>query len=282
MFRISIPELSTVGRVSRVVVTAHRAGFPMGGNSHLLKAHIVPLIVTGRGVSLIGGATKRGPLMSLTPCGGQGMKVMAAKGRMFCKEVGSAFAPMVVRGVGSCNTRVRKRVLYGSSVRGVATTVVGLGRRKTSLVIYANNVDISPSSGAPNTVGGAKTEVMSCNTPMLPKTVFLLSCLRSNAPMVKLPKYIVCTGTAMFSLILPHVVTNVRIAGGSLTRVKGNKFYLNYGRYRCPGYDFKGNMWRRSEEGGRKGTCNEMNAKDATKACGDGEKGKGYAAFTSV
>lgn len=150
---------------------------------------------------------------------------------MFGKHVRSGFAPVLINGLTRCNYRVACRGAYSSSPTKVATTVLRTGTTNYRLVFAANNVDMSPSSHAPLTVGGANTRVVACNTPILPNTVFLIDCL-SNIPIYNLPNYIVCTGHAVFSLLLPHLLTSSPVATRSVTQLNRNKLYLNYTRYR--------------------------------------------------
>lgn len=116
-------------------------------------------------------------------------------------------------------------------------------------MIYANKVDISPSSEAPLSVEGTASRIVACNTPMLPNTVFVLTCGK-RVPITNLPKYMVCTEEAVFSLILPEVTTNRELDMRSFAILKRNKLYLGYRMYACPGYKFKG-WWSRKRLRGR-------------------------------
>ncbi len=209
-------RLQQINDVPDVIVATLHNHSPVKVGERVAGAKVIPLVVGEDTVQKVEAICASGePVISVAPYLPHKLGCLITGREIFEGRIKDGFAPVLTEKAAAYNLGEPLIRCCPDDADLIAASIKELITEGCSLIVITGGMSVDPDDVTPGGIRKTGAEIIKYGAPALPGAMFLLAYLK-EIPLVGLPACAMYFSTTVFDLILPRLLTGIRVSAGDI------------------------------------------------------------------
>ena len=216
LLTVDTHRLKEINALGEMMIATRHSHFPVKAGDKLAGTRVIPLIISAEKMEeakQIGGGS---PLLALHPFRPLKVGIVTTGSEVYHGRIQDTFTPVIREKLAEYGAEAPWNRVLPDASEEITSTILEMADAGAEMILCTGGMSVDPDDRTPLAIKNTGAEMISYGAPVLPGAMFLLSYLRGSIPVVGLPGCVMYAKRTIFDLMLPRLISGLRVSAGEL------------------------------------------------------------------
>jgi molybdenum cofactor synthesis domain-containing protein len=219
LFVVDAVRLNAINALDEIMIATLPTYYPVKKGDKLAGTRVIPLVIEKAKLQIavkVGGKT---PIMEVRPYKQLKTGLITTGNEVFHHRIDDTFSPVVIAKLKQYGIEVYSHVIIGDDKEAITSSILKMKSEGADLILCTGGMSVDADDRTPGAIKDTGAAIVSYGAPVLPGAMFLLAYFDNGTTVMGLPGCVMYAKTTIFDLILPRVVSGLKVSEKSLDQL---------------------------------------------------------------
>jgi len=227
LLTIKRDRLLAVNSLGEMMIASRHGGTAVKKGDKICGTRVIPLVIEKEKMARAKEAAGAEPIFNIIPFKAKNFGVITTGSEVFKGRIQDTFTPVIEEKLAEFGGKMTEHVILDDDHEKVTAAIKEMLDAGVDMVICTGGMSVDPDDRTPLAIKNSGAEIISYGSPVLPGAMFLLSYMQDGRPVLGLPGCVMYAKRTIFDLVLPFLVSDVRISASDLAAYGEGGLCLN-------------------------------------------------------
>ncbi|MGI5849455.1 MAG: molybdopterin-binding protein [Christensenellales bacterium] len=238
MLTIDVARLNTVNALGEMMIATRHGGYAVKKGDKLAGTRVIPLTIHKDKMAKAKEAAEDKPLLNVKPFTKKKVGVITTGNEVFLGRIKDTFTPVIADKFAEFGSQIDWHMVLGDSSEKITAAIREMLDAGMDIVVCTGGMSVDPDDRTPLAIRSSGVQIVTYGAPVLPGTMFILAYTEDGRAMMGLPGCVMYAHRTIFDLVLPSIMSNVRVTAEQLVQYGEGGLCLNCGECHFPNCAF--------------------------------------------
>jgi molybdenum cofactor synthesis domain-containing protein len=218
LFTVKQECLRAVNSLGEMIIATRHGGFAVKKGDKLAGTRVIPLIIAKKKMDKAKETAGNAPLLHVVQFKKKKIGIVTTGSEIYYKRIVDNFTPVVIEKFAEFGSEVVKQVILADDQENITAAIKEMLADGVDIVVCTGGMSVDPDDRTPLAIKNSGVKIVSYGAPVLPGAMFLLAYNTDGRPVIGLPGCVMYSRRTIFDLVLPHILTDIKIGAEKLAK----------------------------------------------------------------
>jgi len=211
LFQIDVDRLNKINSLGEMMIATRHNNFPVKKGDKLAGTRIIPLVIEKEKMEEAKKIAGDKPLFDLLTYKHKRVGIVTTGNEVFYGRIKDTFGPVILEKLLEYDVTILGQEIVDDNLENITNTINKFLDQGADMIVCTGGMSVDPDDLTPSAIKNTGAEIISYGAPVLPGAMFLLSYYNGDIPIVGLPGCVMYSKRTIFDLVLPRIMTDVKL-----------------------------------------------------------------------
>ncbi len=211
LLQIDVDTLNRINSLGEMMIATRHNNFPVKKGDKLAGTRIIPLIIEKEKMERAKNVAGDNPLLNILTYEHKKVGIVTTGNEVFYGRIQDTFTPIILEKLSEYDVTILGHEIVDDNLENITNLINRFLDKGADMIICTGGMSVDPDDLTPSAIKNTGAEIVSYGAPVLPGAMFLLSYYNGNIPIVGLPGCVMYSKRTIFDLVLPRIMTDVKL-----------------------------------------------------------------------
>ena len=211
LFIVDEERLNIVNSFGEMMIATRPSGFIVHKGDKLAGTRIIPLLIKKEKMDKVKSLVGPLPIMKVVPLKNKTYGLITTGNEVYYGRIKDAFTPILEAKLKALGSIMVDHVILNDDDKKITEAINKMLSNGVDMVLCTGGMSVDPDDKTPLAIKNSGVDIVSYGAPVLPGAMFLISYYKDGRPVLGLPGCIMYAKRTIFDLIMPYVLSDIKV-----------------------------------------------------------------------